>query len=171
MNGRSCIDTGRGPPVEDWSGPGWHYFAKQVVNALIEVELGSYRRRPLDGFEARPSARPTGETRSGRFVAASARSAALPGRASDPAVAPLPSTAPRRLPSRRAPRAPRPGRTPRREALDAARRSEEHTSELQSRPHLVCRLLLEKKKKKTKQKNNKKTKTKTKKINNKKTKR
>src|SRR2546422_3938052 len=37
--------------------------------------------------------------------------------------------------------------------LDAARlaghgRSEEHTSELQSRLHLVCRLLLEKKKKK-----------------------
>src|SRR4249920_4185383 len=30
-------------------------------------------------------------------------------------------------------------------------RSEEHTSELQSRPHLVCRLLLEKKKKKKKQ--------------------
>src|SRR5436305_10398719 len=30
--------------------------------------------------------------------------------------------------------------------IDAAR-SEEHTSELQSRPHLVCRLLLEKKKK------------------------
>src|SRR5690554_7438670 len=29
-------------------------------------------------------------------------------------------------------------------------RSEEHTSELQSRPHLVCRLLLEKKKKKKK---------------------
>src|SRR5690554_7027979 len=33
-------------------------------------------------------------------------------------------------------------------------RSEEHTSELQSRPHLVCRLLLEKKKKKKKQTNN-----------------
>src|SRR3989442_8132171 len=32
-------------------------------------------------------------------------------------------------------------------ATDLAR-SEEHTSELQSRPHLVCRLLLEKKKKK-----------------------
>src|SRR3989449_1359097 len=31
-----------------------------------------------------------------------------------------------------------------------AERSEEHTSELQSRLHLVCRLLLEKKKKKTK---------------------
>src|SRR5436305_3048647 len=29
-------------------------------------------------------------------------------------------------------------------------RSEEHTSELQSRPHLVCRLLLEKKKKQQK---------------------
>src|SRR3989442_4970339 len=42
-----------------------------------------------------------------------------------------------------------------RKALDAAKsptqvvhvlRSEEHTSELQSRPHLVCRLLLDKKK-------------------------
>src|SRR5690554_8183579 len=31
-------------------------------------------------------------------------------------------------------------------------RSEEHTSELQSRPHLVCRLLLEKKKKKKRKK-------------------
>src|SRR5690554_7258107 len=31
-------------------------------------------------------------------------------------------------------------------------RSEEHTSELQSRPHLVCRLLLEKKKKKPQKK-------------------
>src|SRR5687768_17672899 len=36
---------------------------------------------------------------------------------------------------------------------DALRRSEEHTSELQSRLHLVCRLLLEKKKKKKKKKN------------------
>src|SRR5689334_24118622 len=33
-------------------------------------------------------------------------------------------------------------------------RSEEHTSELQSQFHLVCRLLLEKKKKKTTQLNN-----------------
>src|SRR5436305_6161052 len=33
----------------------------------------------------------------------------------------------------------------RREAIRLSR-SEEHTSELQSRPHLVCRLLLEKKK-------------------------
>src|SRR5690625_6887664 len=32
----------------------------------------------------------------------------------------------------------------------ALRRSEEHTSELQSRGHLVCRLLLEKKKKRNK---------------------
>src|SRR5205809_4038097 len=35
---------------------------------------------------------------------------------------------------------------------DTAIRSEEHTSELQSRLHLVCRLLLEKKKKKNKNK-------------------
>src|SRR5690554_7446970 len=34
--------------------------------------------------------------------------------------------------------------------LDNESRSEEHTSELQSRPHLVCRLLLEKKKTKNK---------------------
>src|SRR5215813_8577149 len=42
-------------------------------------------------------------------------------------------------------------------------RSEEHTSELQSRPHLVCRLLLEKKKKKTKSKQEEKKKKKEKK--------
>src|SRR5436305_4529255 len=36
------------------------------------------------------------------------------------------------------------------ENLAGRRRSEEHTSELQSRPHLVCRLLLEKKKQRTK---------------------
>src|SRR5215813_12777100 len=34
----------------------------------------------------------------------------------------------------------------RRKWSTSSRRSEEHTSELQSRPHLVCRLLLEKKK-------------------------
>src|SRR2546429_2839552 len=37
----------------------------------------------------------------------------------------------------------------RREIADVDGRSEEHTSELQSRLHLVCRLLLEKKKKKS----------------------
>src|SRR5216684_3410703 len=41
-----------------------------------------------------------------------------------------------------------PGREGKRRATEAALRSEEHTSELQSRLHLVCRLLLEKKKKK-----------------------
>src|SRR5690554_7663573 len=34
--------------------------------------------------------------------------------------------------------------------IERVLRSEEHTSELQSRPHLVCRLLLEKKKTETK---------------------
>src|SRR2546422_4564023 len=38
--------------------------------------------------------------------------------------------------------------------LVATERSEEHTSELQSRLHLVCRLLLEKKKKKSTKKLN-----------------
>src|SRR5436305_2524422 len=36
--------------------------------------------------------------------------------------------------------------TSRRSSNSSSTRSEEHTSELQSRPHLVCRLLLEKKK-------------------------
>src|SRR5947208_12226471 len=44
-------------------------------------------------------------------------------------------------PRSRSPRSPRSG---------SAKRSEEHTSELQSPDHLVCRLLLEKKKKKKK---------------------
>src|SRR5687768_17934875 len=49
------------------------------------------------------------------------------------------------------PRASRTGRALRKRGRLArdAPRSEEHTSELQSRLHLVCRLLLEKKKKKT----------------------
>src|SRR5438445_6144439 len=42
------------------------------------------------------------------------------------------------------------------DAVQFALRSEEHTSELQSRQYLVCRLLLEKKKKKKKNKTNKK---------------
>src|SRR5258707_8331810 len=37
--------------------------------------------------------------------------------------------------------------------IENVARSEEHTSELQSRQYLVCRLLLEKKKKKQEQKN------------------
>src|SRR2546421_1627749 len=56
---------------------------------------------------------------------------------------------------RRAPRSgrsgtrPRPARSaPRTRPVAEATRSEEHTSELQSRSDLVCRLLLEKKKKK-----------------------
>src|SRR5690554_7279413 len=40
-------------------------------------------------------------------------------------------------------------------ANQSDKRSEEHTSELQSRPHLVCRLLLEKKNKKKNKKNKK----------------
>src|SRR5690554_7202751 len=39
-------------------------------------------------------------------------------------------------------------------AIETLQRSEEHTSELQSRPHLVCRLLLEKKKTTIKTNNN-----------------
>src|SRR5436305_2224941 len=52
----------------------------------------------------------------------------------------------RAVPARRQQRPPRRGR--RHVPRSRQRRSEEHTSELQSRPHLVCRLLLEKKKNK-----------------------
>src|SRR6266498_3998111 len=60
---------------------------------------------------------------------------------------PIPAAPPARA-WRRRPRPP-PARRARRIGGSAPRRSrsEEHTSELQSRPHLVCRLLLEKKKK------------------------
>src|SRR5438309_8704506 len=51
---------------------------------------------------------------------------------------------PRRSPGCIAPRCCAPDRC--RETRRATRRSEEHTSELQSQFHLVCRLLLEKKK-------------------------
>src|SRR3712207_8073225 len=65
-------------------------------------------------------------------------------RSSLPSWSPCPrSPAPRgRTTPRAAPDARRPSRAGR------PRRSEEHTSELQSRQYLVCRLLLEKKKKK-----------------------
>src|SRR5687768_17770266 len=46
--------------------------------------------------------------------------------------------------------------TPKKHMNSSMGRSEEHTSELQSRLHLVCRLLLEKKKKKKKKSNEKK---------------
>src|SRR3712207_9583666 len=54
---------------------------------------------------------------------------------------------PRLRPRRRGRRPPCDGRAPRCRA-QRHQRSEEHTSELQSRQYLVCRLLLEKKKKK-----------------------
>src|SRR2546429_6346495 len=59
---------------------------------------------------------------------------------------PFPRRAPRGPPDRGGARAPQPAAGPcGREHLNDLR-SEEHTSELQSRLHLVCRLLLEKKK-------------------------
>src|SRR5439155_23283687 len=63
---------------------------------------------------------------------------------------PLPAQAPDPERPSMEPRAPRLGREEAREEEEeppsTAQRSEEHTSELQSRGHLVCRLLLEKKK-------------------------
>src|SRR3712207_8337423 len=65
---------------------------------------------------------------------------------------PPPTTTTRCLPVRSAPTTPPPRARPPRDRRDrpwpaAPRRSEEHTSELQSRQYLVCRLLLEKKNK------------------------
>src|SRR5437016_11577280 len=64
-----------------------------------------------------------------------------------------PASSPGLITRRRSMNAPMPARAP-------AKRSEEHTSELQSLTNLVCRLLLEKKKhkkNKTQDKNNKQT--------------
>src|SRR2546425_8124401 len=61
---------------------------------------------------------------------------------------------PRLLASVRFGRSPRRRRTPADYRSSQRARSEEHTSELQSLAYLVCRLLLEKKKKKTKQVSN-----------------
>src|SRR5215813_11844341 len=84
-------------------------------------------------------------------------SAASPGKSSSAAEPACPASAihsPSRCACRVASRRPDPSHhvNPlRQEASSVHRpynpRSEEHTSELQSRPHLVCRLLLEKKKK------------------------
>src|SRR5206468_10876197 len=59
----------------------------------------------------------------------------------------LPAAGHRQAAARTLPREARASQDP------AVQRSEEHTSELQSRSDLVCRLLLEKKKKKDKKKN------------------
>src|SRR5439155_21720650 len=61
-------------------------------------------------------------------------------------ISPAPRPGPDPPPPRAAPRAP-PDAPPRPGPAGRFTRSEEHTSELQSRGHLVCRLLLEKKKK------------------------
>src|SRR3712207_8802172 len=62
-----------------------------------------------------------------------------------PICAPRPRSPPRRRSATRCASAARRGRATARPAR-SRRRSEEHTSELQSRQYLVCRLLLEKKK-------------------------
>src|SRR5690348_17737799 len=61
----------------------------------------------------------------------------------------------------RSPRCGRRGTPPPRARWRSPARSEEHTSELQSPVHLVCRLLLEKKKKKNKLQNSSHTQTNT----------
>src|SRR5690606_40751465 len=76
-----------------------------------------------------------------------------PGPRREPLLLEHPAVEPAAFPLRRLPRLPRRGHElpdlPRRDRDrgGAALRSEEHTSELQSRENLVCRLLLEKKKK------------------------
>src|SRR5438105_11594264 len=63
---------------------------------------------------------------------------------------PAPGRSARRRPRAAAPAQPHTGARRRECGPSAGRRSEEHTSELQSRVDLVCRLLLEKKKNKQK---------------------
>src|SRR2546425_7630806 len=94
-----------------------------------------------------PRARPARSGRPARESLGPPRAAPLaPTRRATPGGSPSPAPA-------RGPRAPPPPAPPPRaralasRALPGCRRSEEHTSELQSLAYLVCRLLLEKKKK------------------------
>src|SRR3712207_9021500 len=64
-----------------------------------------------------------------------------------PICAPAPRPSPPRSRSARSDPSPARGARPRPGPAGSPARSEEHTSELQSRQYLVCRLLLEKKKK------------------------
>src|SRR2546422_2267176 len=63
---------------------------------------------------------------------------------------PIPTCTAKRGPSSAPATAHRPAPTPNSSVKSRGMRSEEHTSELQSRLHLVCRLLLEKKKRERK---------------------
>src|SRR2546429_6004968 len=100
--------------------------AAEIPSAAATEATWERRRPPTP--HATPRAPPAPSPRSGT-------SAGIRHPAGDSA--PDCSAPPGPCPSRRAgPRHPRPARS----------RSEEHTSELQSRLHLVCRLLLEKKK-------------------------
>src|SRR5690349_23663987 len=90
----------------------------------------------LSLHDALPISRPPGDTRAAAPGARGSRAAPPPT-----AAAPRPRAPPHRTP----PRATAPASAPSRRTGTAAR-SEEHTSELQSRRDLVCRLLLEKKK-------------------------
>src|SRR5690606_40780419 len=83
--------------------------------------------------------RSAGESAAGRGTACRARRRGTAGAARPARLARAARRTPRRTP-------PRP-ETGRRRRPRARGRSEEHTSELQSRENLVCRLLLEKKKK------------------------
>src|SRR3712207_8096544 len=75
--------------------------------------------------------------------------AAAEGEAAYPRFESVPEVEPERLATSRTPPLPAQRSTGHAHAPEAARRSEEHTSELQSRQYLVCRLLLEKKKQNT----------------------
>src|SRR5437773_2985281 len=104
-----------------------------ALNSTIPAEPAACEafRRGAAHYERLPHAldAPRGASRTGRVARAEMRSAEERSRA--------------RLWSSKAPQ---------RDGQSRARRSEEHTSELQSHHDLVCRLLLEKKKKKKKQK-------------------
>src|SRR5947208_7864344 len=89
-------------------------------------------------------------TTSTTLLAHSSRRSVPPGRC-QPEPRPSRLSSPKRERTHRSsPTGPWPSTSTTRRSVRARSRSEEHTSELQSPDHLVCRLLLEKKKKKNK---------------------
>src|SRR5690606_1769936 len=135
MDPRDAVGAGE-PQRETWAQP--------------RLPAGTMRRRP--GVAPRPGeAAPEGPAaRPPEVERAAAAIAALPPSGTE---AEGRARSPRADPARRAPprqnyrnRSMRRRRCPGRDPGPRPRRSEEHTSELQSRENLVCRLLLEKKK-------------------------
>src|SRR5215216_1933496 len=127
-------------------------WASRIIGDLAVRPIAVSTSRSIEASVPSTISRVTGSTRFTRVAPAGSRSGSRTGRprpGTRGGAGPWPRTPPPPPARRQGPLAPdRHGdRSPYRQIRGRGRRSEEHTSELQSPDHLVCRLLLEKKKK------------------------